>query len=186
MRKRQEHRPAAAERERLADLLPDVTPLPAPARAEHPRRKIPPVAGQRLQDERRALAESLSELPAWDVDAETGDELVYLRNGLGTQTLRRLRRGHWVIQDELDLHGHTAAEAREALAAFLHACLRRGFRCVRIIHGKGLRSRNREPVLKTKVGHWLRQRQEVLAYCQARQADGGGGAVIVLLQPAPR
>jgi DNA-nicking Smr family endonuclease len=102
------------------------------------------------------------------------------------QTLRRLRRGHWVIQDELDLHGHTTAEARTAVAAFLQACLRDAVRCIRIIHGKGLRSKNREPILKTKVANWLRQREEVLAFCQARPTDGGSGAVIVLLKSGPR
>ena len=72
------------------------------------------------------------------------------------------------------------------LAHFLNACLRNGTRCVRIVHGKGLRSKNREPVLKIKVARWLMQRDEVLAFCQARQADGGSGAVIVLLKSAPR
>jgi DNA-nicking Smr family endonuclease len=185
MRKRPENIPAD-DAERLQSLLPDVTPIRAHGRAVHPPQKIAPVARQRLQDEQRALAESLSDFPAWDVDTETGDELVFLRDGLQTQTLRKLRRGHWVIQDQLDLHGHTAVEARAAVAVFLQSCLRDGFRCIRIVHGKGLRSKNREPVLKTKVGNWLRQRDEVLAYCQARQADGGSGAVLVLLKSGSR
>ena len=91
-----------------------------------------------------------------------------------------------MIQDELDLHGHTALEARESLVRFLNDCLRNGARCVRIIHGKGLRSKNREPVLKTKVANWLIQRNEVLAFCQARQVDGGSGAVMVLLKSVKR
>ena len=76
----------------------------------------------------------------------------------------------------------TVAQARELLSEFLTLCVRRGLRCVRIVHGKGLRSKNREPVLKQKVGRWLIQRDEILAFCQARPVDGGGGAVIVLLK----
>ena len=91
-----------------------------------------------------------------------------------------------MIQDELDLHGLTSIEARALLVEFLNDCRRSGARCVRVIHGKGLRSKNREPILKTKVANWLIQRDEVLAFCQARQADGGGGAVIVLLKAGSR
>jgi DNA-nicking Smr family endonuclease len=117
-----------------------------------------------------------------DSGTETGEELAFQRNGISPQTLRRLRRGHWVIQDELDLHGLTTAEARPLVVEFLNHCLRNGLRCVRIIHGKGLRSRNREPVLKQKVANWLMQRDEILAFCQARRTEGGGGAVVVLLK----
>lgn len=166
----------------LESLLPGVTRMADHGRVVLPRKTIAPIARQRLRDEQEALAESLSDHSTWDIGIETGDELVFLRDGLPLQTLRRLRRGDWVIQDELDLHGHTTVEARSAVAAFLHACLRDGARCIRIIHGKGLRSKNREPVLKTKVANWLRQREEVLAFCQARQTDGGSGAVIVLLK----
>jgi DNA-nicking Smr family endonuclease len=167
-------------------LFSNVTPLPDHGRVIHsaPRRK--PVPEQRLRDERAALADSLSDHITWDIGIETGDQLVYLRNGLSQQTLKKLRRGHWVIQAELDLHGLTTVEARETLVHFLNACLRRGARCVRVIHGKGLRSKNREPVLKTKVANWLIQRDEVLAFCQARQVDGGGGAVMVLLKSAAK
>ncbi len=168
--------------EPLEALLPDVTRLPYHGRALHPRKKVAPVVRQRLRDEQEALTDSLSDHITREIDSETGDELVYLRDGMQSQTLRKLRRGHWGIQSELDLHGHTTTEARSAVAAFLRKCTCEGTRCVRIIHGKGLRSKNNEPVLKTRVGTWLRQCDEVLAYCQARQADGGGGAVIVLLK----
>jgi DNA-nicking Smr family endonuclease len=180
------HPASSGKPENLESLLPDVTPIADHGRALPPRKKIAPVARQRLRDEQSALVESLSDHPQWDVGIETGEELVYLRDGLATDTLRKLRRGHWVIQDELDLHGHTTDEARSAVALFMQDCLREGFRCVRIVHGKGLRSKNREPVLKAKVGNWLRQREEVLAYCQARQADGGAGAVVVLLKAGTR
>ena len=167
-------------------LFSNVTPLPAHERVIHPRPRVKPVPVQRLRDERNVLADSLSDHITWDIDVETGEELVFLRNGLALQTLKKLRRGHWVIQDELDLHGLTSVEARALLAEFLHACLRHGARCVRIVHGKGLRSKNRQPVLKTKVANWLMQRDEVLAFCQARQVDGGGGAVMVLLKAGLR
>ena len=177
---------ADADGDLFEKLFSNVTPLPAHGRVVHPVVRRKPIPEQRLRDERAALADSLSDHITWDIGLETGEELVYLRNGLSPQTLRKLRRGHWVIQDELDLHGHTAVEARELLVAFLNACLHHGARCVRIIHGKGLRSKNREPVLKTKVANWLIQRDEVLAFCQARQTDGGGGAVMVLLKSARR
>ncbi len=173
---------AAGDGDLFENLFADVTRLPEPARVVHPRSAPKPIALQRQRDERAALADSLSDHITWDVGTETGEELVYLRNGLSHQTIKKLRRGHWVIQDELDLHGLTSVEARALLVQFLNECLRNGSRCVRIIHGKGLRSRNREPVLKTKVANWLIQRDEVLAFCQARQVDGGGGAVIVLLK----
>lgn len=132
------------------------------------------------------LADSLSDAEPWTEGFETGEELVYLRPGITPQTLKKLRRGHWVTQDVLDLHGLTVAEARPLIAAFLAHCRRQGLRCVRVIHGKGLRSKNREPVLKRKVANWLVQREEVLAFCQARQTEGGGGAVVVLLKGATR
>jgi DNA-nicking Smr family endonuclease len=161
-------------------LVPDVTPLPRPNRAALERRRAEPVPAQRLLDEEAVLRDSL----AGPVDGtiETGDELSYLRKGLPLSTLRKLRRAHWVIQDELDLHGLISREARPLLVEFLNGCLRRGLRCVRVIHGKGLRSKNRVPVLKHKVAHWLMQRDEILAFCQARPTEGGSGAVVVLLK----
>jgi DNA-nicking Smr family endonuclease len=176
--------PADAELFRAS--VSDVIPLTGPARIEHERPLPQPVPAQRLRDEREALKESLSDQTAWDAGMETGEELSHARNGVGAYTLRRLRRGHWVTQDELDLHGLTVAEARPALAEFLNRSVRRGLRCVRIIHGKGLRSKNREPVLKRKLAGWLIQRAEVLAFCQAPRADGGSGAVVVLLRGVDR
>ena len=185
MKKRPAHA-AADDADLFATLFADVTRLPAHGRVIHPRPKLKPIPVQRLRDERAVLADSLSDAITWDIGIETGDELVYLRNGLSRQTVKKLRRGHWVIQDELDLHGLTSIEARSLLVEFLNACIRSDARCVRIIHGKGLRSKNREPVLKTKVANWLIQRDEVLAFCQARQVDGGGGAVVVLLKAGSR
>jgi DNA-nicking Smr family endonuclease len=160
----------------------DVTPLRRAEKVEHERPLPRPIPTQRLLDDQETLKDSLSDALPWDAGMETGEELSYARNGIGPQTLRKLRRGHWVLQDELDLHGLTVAEARALLVDFLNQCARRGLRCVRIIHGKGLRSKDREPVLKRKVAHWLMQRDEILAFCQARHADGGGGAMVVLLK----
>jgi DNA-nicking Smr family endonuclease len=97
-----------------------------------------------------------------------------------------LRRGYWVVQDELDLHGLTREQAKVLLTDFMARCGRRGLRCVRIIHGKGLGSKNREPVLKQKVAGWLAQRRDVIAFSQARAAEGGAGAVVVLLKEGVR
>ncbi|RPJ45254.1 MAG: DNA mismatch repair protein MutS [Betaproteobacteria bacterium] len=169
-------------RELLLAALADVTPLPQPNRVRLARPRPLPIAVQRQRDEHAVLHDTLSDAPAWELGLETGEELLFLRDGLSPQTLKKLRRGHWVIQDHLDLHGLTVPEARVLTAAFLAQCVRRGVRCVRIVHGKGLGSPNREPVLKKKVAGWLAQRDEVLAYCQAPQADGGGGAVLVLLR----
>ena len=127
---------------------------------------------------------SLSDHDAWEAGYETGEELNFARDGVGRDVLRQLRRGRWVIQDELDLHGLTSAEARPLVVQFLNESRRAGLRCVRIIHGKGLGSKNGEPVLKRKMVAWLVQREEVLAFCQARVTEGGGGAVVVLLRGA--
>jgi DNA-nicking Smr family endonuclease len=161
--------------------MADVTPLGRAGKVEQARPLPPPIPTQRLLDDPE-LKDGLSDAGPPDATAHTGDELSYARNGIGTQTLRKLRRGHWVTQGELDLHGLNVTEARELLVEFLSLCARRGLRCVRIIHGKGLRSRNREPVLKRNVAHWLMQRDEILAFCEARPVEGGSGAMMVLLK----
>ncbi|HET9664707.1 MAG TPA: Smr/MutS family protein [Burkholderiales bacterium] len=183
MMKKRENKPATEDVELLRASLADVVPLPRANRAHTAATPPQPIPVQRLRDERAALADSLSPHVPWDSGHETGEELAYLRPGLPSVTLRKLRRGHWVLQDEIDLHGSTTPEARALLSGFLADCLRRGLRCVRVIHGKGLRSKNREPVLKQKVARWLMQRDDVLAYCQARRTEGGSGAVVVLLKP---
>jgi DNA-nicking Smr family endonuclease len=183
---KREKRIVTRETEPFQALLPDVTPLPRPNLAHTGKARPRPVPAQRLRDERAALAATLSDQDPWENGLESGEELVFLRSGIPSQALKKLRRGHWVIQDELDLHGLTSPEARGLLAEFLNQCVRRGLRCVRIVHGKGLRSRNREPVLKRKVAHWLAQRDEILAFCQARRTEGGGGAVVVLLKGVRR
>jgi len=167
------------------DAFSDVTPLPAVNRAAIARPRPSTEPRQSLADEAAALAESRADMPAsslWQAGIESEAEQTFLRAGLGSDTLRKLRRGHWVIQAELDLHHHTVVEAHIALADFLSQMRHERRRCVKIIHGKGLSSRNREPVLKGKVRRWLTQRDEVLAYCEAPPVAGGGGAVLVLLK----
>jgi DNA-nicking Smr family endonuclease len=144
-----------------------------------------PIPRQSQLDDRAVLDESLAGASALELALEGGDEPAFQRPGVGRNVLRDLRRGRWVVQDEIDLHGTTRAEAPELLAAFVAQALRRGLRCVRVIHGKGLGSPRREPVLKTYVRAWLARREEVLAYCQARAVEGGAGAVVVLIR-APR
>jgi DNA-nicking Smr family endonuclease len=159
-----------------------VEPLAKPRRLALPRARPAPVARQRQRDERAALAESLQGPLSVEDALESGEELAYVRDGLSRQLLRKLRRGHWVVQDSLDLHGMNRAEAAESVALFLRRCAKRRVRCVRIVHGKGLGSRNREPVLKGKLKNWLALRDEVLAFCQAPASEGGSGAVLVLLR----
>ncbi|MEO8158991.1 MAG: Smr/MutS family protein [Betaproteobacteria bacterium] len=172
----------AAEDDLLRDALKGVAPLRDSGKASLQRRPPAPVARQSLREDEQVLHDSLSDQIPMEVGLETGEELVFLRNGLSNQILKKLRRGFWATQDQLDLHGLRSENARVLLVSFLNDALKQGFRCVRIVHGKGLRSKNAQPVLKGKVGNWLGQRDEVLAFVQARPEDGGSGAVMVLLK----
>lgn len=173
--------PISEEEQRLfQEAVSGARPLVSDTVEPHPS-SPPPVPQQRLRDEAAVMQDIFSDEVAVE-DMETGEELLHWRPGLQHQVLRKLRRGHYSIGAELDLHGYTVAEARQALGAFLEHCLRENIRCVRIIHGKGNGSLNRLPVLKGKVNHWLRQRDEVLAFASARPADGGTGALYVLLK----
>ena len=164
----------------------DVKPLPPPNRVEHPRERPRPIPVKRLEDE-HAVLEDLSRLAhGYDVagldDMEIEDDALFLRPGLPRDILRKLRRTHWVIQDHCDLHGMVGDEAAIATAEFIAESKKRGLRCVRIVHGKGLRSRNREPVLKHRIRKLLMRRDDVLAFVEPRAREGGGGAVVVLLE----
>ncbi|MDX9706162.1 MAG: Smr/MutS family protein [Azospira sp.] len=160
-------------------------PLPERNRAELEKALPAPHPRKREEDEAAVLHESINAPLSFEDRIDTGDESVYLRDGVPRRALTDLRRGRWVVQAELDLHGLTRDEARAALGVFLRAALERGDRCVRLIHGKGLGSPGREPVLKHLSRGWLMQREEILAFCQARPHDGGEGALLVLLR-APR
>ncbi len=143
----------------------------------------PPVPVQHLRDEQAVLRESLSD--EFDITTllEIDDQLSFRRPGIGTDVAAKLRKGHWSIQAHLDLHGLRTDAARERLGAFVREACLAGLRCVRVVHGKGLGSPGKTPVLKNKVHAWLVQKNEVLAFVQARPADGGAGAVVVLLKP---
>jgi DNA-nicking Smr family endonuclease len=175
---------ARAERERrLFELaIGAVTPLAAPrSRVQQVRVLPPPEPRQRQADERAALHEAWSDEMNVESLLETDEGLSFKRRHLGAEVPRRLRRGDWAIQAEVDLHGLTRDAARERLAAFLRTSRRAGARCVRVVHGKGHGSPGRVPVLKTQVRAWLVQSQCVLAFVQARASDGGAGALLVLL-----
>jgi DNA-nicking Smr family endonuclease len=159
-----------------------VQPLPPPNLALHGKRPPPPRPLQHLADEQAALHESLHGHIGLQDRLEGGDEPHYLRTGLARNVLRDLRRGRWVTHDEIDLHGLNRDEARHLLATFLAECLHHGKRCVRVVHGKGLGSPQKTSILRQLVRGWLAQRQEILAYCQAKPPDGGEGALIVLLR----
>lgn len=180
-------RAAAREADRVrrlfADTVGTVTPLPAAlvntAAATLPRPA--PEPRQREADERSAFREAMSD----EVDIEslllTDDGLSFRRDGVGEDVVTRLRRGHWAIQGELDLHGLRRDEARDSLAAFVRRAAQSGQRCLRVVHGKGHGSPGRQPVLKAKVQKWLGQSDAVIAFTQASGPQGGAGALIVLL-----
>lgn len=161
-------------------------PLDTRHRAEVEKPAPPPQPLQHVADERDALRESLENAPTLEDRLEMGDEASFLRPGLPRRVLADLRRGRWVLQGQLDLHGLNRDEAREALSQFIQACLQQGKRCVRVIHGKGLGSPGKESILKQLSRGWLAQREDILAFCQAGPHDGGAGALLVLLRTANR
>lgn len=172
------------EDEDFRRAVADVAPLRPSRRAARANPRRPPVAAQRALDDRAVVYEALHGPMSVEDALDSGEELAFLRDGLSRQVLRKLRRGHWVVEDHLDLHGMNRVEAALSVADFIRRCSVRRVRCVRIVHGKGLGSQHREPVLKRKVRDWLGTRDEVLAYCQAPATQGGSGAVLVLLRGA--
>lgn len=176
-----------ASRALFQAAVSDATPLRS-NRVHHEPPPPLPIPRQRQRDERAALGESLADVHLLALQLEGGDEAVFLKPGFAPKVLKDLRRGRWIVQNQLDLHGMHRDEARQEVATFLAECLAHKQRCVRIVHGKGHGSPGRVPVLKQLVLGWLAQRQEVLAYCQARTVEGGAGALIVLLanESSPR
>jgi len=176
---------AKAEEEFFARAVGIVKPLPPKhrpgERAALPLMQAAPIAVQHQRDEEAVMREALSD--EFDVETllDTDDALSYRRPGIGTDVTRKLRKGGWSIQGQVDLHGLRREDAREALVDFIKDAARMGWRCVRVVHGKGLGSPGKTPVLKGKVQSWLIQKQEVLAFVQARPAHGGAGALVVLL-----
>ncbi len=162
----------------MSEIFSDINPARSDRLHLQPQ---PPAAQARFTraDARKVLAESLDPN---NFPLETGEELSYRAPGLAESVFRKLRRGRIAVEEEIDLHGLSVAEAKDYLHEFIVTAQGRGRRCIRVIHGKGKRSGQRGPVLKGKVDRWLRQWSEVAGFCSARQQDGGTGAVYVLLR----
>ena len=165
------------DRDVFREAMRDVKPLRADQRA-------PTAPPRKRQTADRVpggpMAEHLASLDSGAVD--TGEELRFRGPGISERVFRRLRRGTFSVEDELDLHGMTVAQARAALKDFISECATEHRGCVRVVHGKGLGSGHRGPVLKGHVNRWLRQWRDVLAFATARPKDGGSGAVYVLIR----
>jgi len=155
---------------------------PVKGRRQHlqPPKPKPHAKFSRADDE-AVLAESLQDEPD-TARIETGEQLLFHRPNVTRRVLRQLRRGNFAIQDEIDLHGLTAAEAKIELRRFVVDSSRDGLRCIRVVHGKGRGSGHKGPVLKAGVNRWLPRWEEVVAYCSAQPLHGGHGAVYVLLK----
>lgn len=191
-RRREEEAAARVEAQRKADAEANLFQRAAGAvqrlqphgRIHHLPEPPAPIPAQRQLDDQRVLRESISD----EFDAatllDTDEALSFRRPGIGIDVTRKLRRGGWTIQREIDLHGLRREDAREALSTFIREAQRQGVRCVRVVHGKGLGSPGKTPVLKGKVHAWLVQKNEVLAFVQARADEGGAGALVVLLKAA--
>jgi DNA-nicking Smr family endonuclease len=182
----QEQARARAETDAFALSVQHAVPLAPSGRVTPTRPPVAPVAAQRLQDNHAVLHASLSDEMDIERLLETDDGLSFKRPELGPDVTRKLRKGTWALQGQLDLHGMRSDEARQALADFVRHATAQGWRCVRVIHGKGLGSPGRQPVLKAKVQRWLIQKREVLAWVQAKASEGGSGALVVLLAGKPR
>lgn len=161
--------------------ISDVTPIQS--RARPPRNRADTLRHARMQvEDARAVLDEAMYGHIEPEDWNTGDESQYRRDGVPPGTVRKLRRGQFAVQGTLDLHGLTRAKAQIVLNDFLREARERGWRCLRIIHGKGLRSPRGIPVLKSRVEITLQRTADVLAYCSAPNWAGGHGAVLVLLQ----
>jgi DNA-nicking Smr family endonuclease len=173
---------ALREKNLFVDAVGAVEPIRDRGHAVILRPLPPPIPVQHQLDEARALLETMSDEMDVETLLDTDDELSFRRPELGIGVVKKLRRGHWSLQAQVDLHGLRRDAARERLGEFLRSATRSGLRCVRVIHGKGNGSPGKTPVLKTKVRGWLVQKDEVLAFVQARPTDGGAGALVVLLK----
>ncbi len=178
-------RKAEAEKNLFVRAAGKVEPLRERARVQLLRDQPAPIAVQKQLDEQRVLHEAISDEFDGATLLDVDDALSFRRPGIGTDITRKLRKGGWSMQGEIDLHGMRREEARETLSAFIRESVKRGWRCVRVVHGKGLGSPGKTPVLKGRVQSWLMQKNEVLAFVQARGDEGGAGALVVLLKPTP-
>lgn len=135
-----------------------------------------------FHEESQLLESAASEVEKVGIE----DTLGFTTPGLQNNVLKKLRRGFYGLDAEIDLHGLTSTEAKRQLLQFLQSSVEAGFRCVHIVHGKGHRSTDNHPVLKNNLNLWLRQHRNVQAFCSASPKDGGSGAVFVLLQMAEK
>ncbi len=181
-REREARRQAQAEQELFTRAVGKVQSLGHTPRVALKSPPAPPRAFQQQRDDVEVLKASLSD--EFDIATllDVDDQLSFRRPGIGTDITRKLRRGDWSIQGQVDLHGLRTDEARDALAQFVRDAVRVGWRCVRVVHGKGLGSPGKQPVLKSKVQRWLVQKNEVQAFVQAPPVQGGAGALLVLLK----
>jgi DNA-nicking Smr family endonuclease len=175
---------AEAERNLFTRAVGKVAPIANQERVWSPPQRPSPRPLQQDLDDEAVMHESMSD--EFDISTllDADDQLSFRRPGIGTDVTRKLRKGEWSIQGQIDLHGLRSDEARNAMGQFIRDAKRMGWRCVRVVHGKGLGSPGKEPVLKSKVQRWLVQKNEVLAFVQAKPSDGGGGALLVLLGPS--
>ena len=175
---------AEAERNLFTRAVGKVAPIANQERVWSPPQRLTPRPLQQDLDDEAVMHESMSD--EFDISTllDADDQLSFRRPGIGTDVTRKLRKGEWSIQGQIDLHGLRSDEARNAMGQFIRDAKRMGWRCVRVVHGKGLGSPGKEPVLKSKVQRWLVQKNEVLAFVQAKPSDGGGGALVVLLGPS--
>lgn len=173
-----------AEKNLFVRAVGQVERMPSSNQANIPKVPRAPVATQLQIDEAKVIQDSLSD--EFDVSTllDTDDALSFRRPSVGPEVTRKLRKGDWAIQREIDLHGLRSDEARLALTTFIREAHKYGIRCVRVVHGKGLGSPGKTPVLKSKVHSWLVQKNQVMAFVQAKPAEGGAGALVVLLTPS--
>ena len=173
-----------AERNLFTRAVGKVAPIANQERVWSPPQRPSKRPLQQDLDDEAVMHESMSD--EFDISTllDVDDQLSFRRPGISTDVTRKLRKGEWSIQGQIDLHGLRSDEARNAMGQFIRDAKRMGWRCVRVVHGKGLGSPGKEPVLKSKVQRWLVQKNEVLAFVQAKPSDGGGGALLVLLGPS--
>jgi DNA-nicking Smr family endonuclease len=173
-----------AERNLFTRAVGKVAPIANQERVWSPPQRPSTRPLQQDLDDEAVMHESMSD--EFDISTllDADDQLSFRRPGIGTDITRKLRKGEWSIQGQIDLHGLRSDEARNAMGQFIRDAKRMGWRCVRVVHGKGLGSPGKEPVLKSKVQRWLVQKNEVLAFVQAKPSDGGGGALLVLMGPS--
>lgn len=176
-----DHSPDDEDLKAFREAVADVRPLSQVKRVQPVTRKISLHPRHQPGSSEEDIDNIMSD-PVDIRDNEIADELFFARSGIQNKVQRKLRRGEFPVENELDLHGYTVAEAKRAINEFMHECEIKHHRCIRIIHGKGYRSELNIPVLKTYVAYWLKQHPHVLAYVSARPTDGGTGALYVLLK----